>query len=488
MAAPYTLAQLRSAQGPDQVRAKFLAILGADPNPGATGPNLNHGFPVADWLSNPNGMELAYVNMVRSALYDLVTAPMPDKISSGWLAWATGDWLSFHASLFYQVERNPPTKTVFNAILTSTASAPPYDFNPGDVWLVGASGHRYVSTTGGHLTPGEGLILAFEAEFEGAAANDNPAIVPPSLVTAFAGVTVSAAVRNFSDVVHYGKGTGHFVFASLLGGPDPGVYVFRVDVSGDGGVALFSVSKDNGAFASAGTLFPVGSVHNFDVIPVNGATSPVSFVAGDTYTMTSPGGTGYIQGNDAETDDSLRQRCRGRWPSISLNQTNDVFALWAKLAIASINRVSVQADPLIAGRAQIIAADSHGGVDPTALAILQAFIDPRLGDILSSVSIASAVSAGIITAGFVTVTAATAANVQQTIRDGWAAYLASIPIGGLVRLSELEQIIMDAGALDVTSLQIGKPPGTLSTVNIALDRTEVPIAVDIVSELTWSYA
>jgi hypothetical protein len=486
--APYTLAQLRSAQGPDQVRAKFLAILGADPNPGATGPNLNHGFPVADWLSNPNGMELAYVNMVRSALYDLATAPMPARISSGWLAWATGDWLTFHASLFYQVARTDPTKTVFNAILSSTASAPPYDFNPGDVWLVGASGHRYVSTTGGHLTPGLGLIMSFEAEFAGAAANDNPVVQPPSLVTAFAGVTVSASVSDFADIVHGGKGTGHFVLARLSTGPLPGVYVLRVDVTGDGGVAMFSLSKDGGAFFSVGTLFPVGTLgtNNILVVTVNGSGTPTSFIAGDTYTTVSPGGTGYIQGNDAETDDSLRQRCRGRWPSISLNQTNDVFVLWAKLAVPSINRISVQADPLVAGRAQIVAADSHGGVDPTALAILLAFVQARLGDILSSVSVASAVNIVAEAVGTVTVTASTVQAVQQTIVTAWTAYLATIPIGGVVLLSKLEQIIMDAGAIDVQGLVLNGV-----ATNLALSTNQVPIVSfdggGILTDLQWTY-
>jgi len=492
--APYTLAQLRSAASPDQIRAKFLAILGADPNPTLSGPNVNHGFPVADWLSNPNGMELAYVNMVRSALYDLIVAPMPPLISSGWLAWATGDWLTFHASAFYQVDRNPPTKTTFNLALSSTESASPYDFAVGDVWVQGASGHRYQSTTAGHLDPGGALVLAFEAEFAGAAASDDPTLIPPTLVTAFAGVTVSAALADFSDIYHQGDGTGHLTLERIDSTPIPATYIFRVDLTGDPGVALFSYSTDDMVtFTSLGTMSPFAVIldplgnANILVTVAAGSGTPASFLAGDLYTTTSPGGTGYIQGNDEESDDSIRQRCRGRWPSISLNQTNDVFALWVKLAVPSINRVSVQADPLVPGRAQIIAADSHGGIDPTAVTQVIAFINLRLGDVLGSVSVAPADTRHVITGGNVMVTAQTVAAVQQAIKDGWIAYLAAVPIGGIVRVAELEQIIMDAGAKDVNSLSLGTQGLSIAPANIALNPNEVPAAVDIVDELHWIY-
>lgn len=492
MAAPYTLAQLLSAQGPDQVRAKFLAILGADPNPTIVGQNVNHGFPVADWLSNPAGMEMAFVNMFRSALYDLVTAPMPAKIASGWLARATADWLTFHAWWFYRVPRNPPTKTVFNLSLSSTASAPPYDFNPGDVWVAGRSGHRYVSTTAGHLDPGPpGLTLAFEAEFAGSLSNDNPTLQPPVLVTAFAGVTASAAIGDFTDIYHQGDGTGHLaIVRSGDEPPVPGAYVWRVDLTGDPGVAMFSLAVNGGAFFSLGTMFPSAVLHDFGMVvqPFTGTGSPASFLAGDTYTTSSPGGTGYIQGNDEEVDPSIVERARARWSSLSLNQTSDVFVLWAKLAVPSINRVSVQADPLVPGRAQLVAADSHGGIDPTAVTIVIAYINLRLGDILGSISVAPAASRTVFAVGNVVVTAQTAANVQQQIRDAWNTYLSSVPIGGLVRLAELEQLIMDAGAKDVTGLQIGAEDLAPAAANIELNRDEVPVAVDIVNELAWVYS
>lgn len=490
--APYTLAQLLSAQGPDQVRAKLLAILGADPNPGNSSTNVNHGFPVADWLSNPAGMEMAFINMFRQSLYDLVTSKMPAQIASGWLAKAGGDYLTFHADLFYEVDRNPPTKTVFNLQLSSTASAQPYDFGVGDVWVLGASGHRYVSTQAGHLDAGGTLVLAFEAEFAGASANDNPAASPPTLVTAFAGVTVSAAIGDFTDVFHLGDGTGHLTFQRLVAGfaPASGTYAIRIDTSGDVGVGLFSLSFNNGPFVAIGLIGTVGltppivfDATNALVTAFNGAGSPASFLSGDEYIVTSPGGTSYIQGSDEEGDESLRQRCRTRWPSISLNQTRDVLILWTKQAAPSVTRVAVIADPLVPGRALIYAADSRGGIDPVSVTAIAAYITPKLGSVLDSVSVAPTEEHPVSAAGSVYVTATTVAAVQAKVRAAWSAYLSTIPIGGTVILAELEQIIMDAGAKDISGLGIDSQPN-----NVFLASNEIPVIDgDIISTLGWFY-
>lgn len=480
MAAPYLLAELLSAQSRDQLRAKFLAILGADPNVGLGG-TYNHGFPVADWLSNPAGMEMAFVNMVRGGIYDLIASGMGKQIAGGWLARATGDWLTFHASMFYEVERNPPTKTVFKLKLSNAGSAPPYDFAVGDVWVLGASGHRYVSITAGHLEAGGELVLSFEAEFAGAASNDNPITSPPALVTAFAGVTVSASVAAFSDVYQQGDGTGHVTFTPVNINALPGTYTVRIDVSGNIGTARWSLSNDGVTFESLGVVQAIQDP-NFalNIIPTAGGTSP-SFLAGDLYTATAPGGTGYVQGSDEEADASLRERCRARWPSISLNQTSAVFVLWTKLAAPSVNRVAVRADPLVPGRAQIVAADSHGGVDQAVITVIAAYINPRLGDVLESISVAPARNRPVNTGGVVYVTALTAAAIQQATVDGWNAYLATVPIGGTVLLSELEQLIMDAGARDL-SLTLDE-----TIENVTLGRDEIPVATNILTDLTWLY-
>lgn len=486
MPAPFTLPELLATPSPDQIRAKFLAFLGADTNPSSPGAAFAHGFPVADWLSNPDGPEMAFVNMVRSGLFDLIESKQSAQIASGWLAKATRLRLSYHAKKFYLIDRNPATRTTFNLALSSTASAPPYDWQVGDVVVAGASGLRYVSTTGGSLQPGETLLVSFQAEAPGAVYNDNLSD-GLTLVTAFAGVSASAAVGDFTEPVQSGDGTGHLAVARLdpLIDPTPGTYVFRIDTAGDPGVAQFSLSANGGPFYPQGLLTAVGSAspYGFNVAGVIGAGSPTSFLVGDTYTVVSPGGTAYVQGSDEESDASLVVRCQARWPSLSFNQTQDVFRLWAKLAYPPANRVSVRAHPLAPGRVEILVADSNGTIDPQSAAAITAYIQPKLGDVLASVTVGGARDLPIYTGGTVTVAGSLRTSVQQIAQQLWTTHLSTVEIGGVLILAELEQALMDAGAIDVQGLQI---EGVAA--NVPLSRDQVPVARSLAEDLVWANA
>jgi uncharacterized phage protein gp47/JayE len=485
MPAPFSLTDLLAPPSPDQIRAKFLAFLGADPNPGL-GPNYAHGFPVADWIGNPNGMEMAFANLVRSGIYDHIAVKQAGQISSGWLAKAKTLWLTYHAFKFYGIARNPATKTTFNLQLTSTASSPPYTWQVGDVVVAGASGLRYISTTGGTLQPGGTLLVSFAAEAPSALYNDSLANL--TLVTAFAGVTASSAVGDFTTPLQNGAGTGRITVTRLTPGVAPfaGLYVFRIDSAGDPGVATFSLAFNGGVFIPQGVLLSAGSAslgYGILVSGVVGSGTPNSFLVGDTYTVISPGGTAYVQGSDEESDRSLIVRCQARWPSLSYNPTQDVFRLWAKLAYPAANRVSVRAHPQAAGQVQIEVAAVNGGVDAQSAAAIAAYIAPKLGDVLSSVTVGSAVNFTVPTAGTITVSGPARTSVQQAAQNAWAAYLGTVDIGGVVILADLEQVIMDAGAIDVQGLMLNGVSG-----NWALDRDQVPVAGTLATQLVWANA
>lgn len=441
-------------------------------------------FPTADWLANPDGPEMAFVNMVRQGIYDFISVKQKAQISSGWLAKATRLWLSYHAKKFYLIDRNPATKTTFNLALSSTASAPPYDWQVGDVVVAGSSGLRYVSTTGGSLQPGETLQVAFQAEAPGALYNDS---APFTLVTAFAGVSASDAIGDFTEPVQSGDGTGHIKVMRVdpFIEPTPGTYVFRIDTAGDPGVAQFSLSANAGPFYPQGLLTAVGSAspYGFNVAGVIGAGSPTSFLVGDTFTVISPGGTAYVQGSDEESDASLVVRCQARWPSLSFNQTQDVFRLWTKLAYPPANRVSVRAHPLAPGRVEILVADSNGTIDPQSAAAITAYIQPKLGDVLASVTVGGARDLPIYTGGTVTVAGSLRSSVQQIAQQLWTAYLGTVEIGGVIILAELEQALMDAGAIDVQGLQI---EGVAT--NVPLNRDQVAVARSLAEDLIWANA
>jgi hypothetical protein len=481
----FTLAQLLATQGLDEIRARYLAAL------------QGAGFPaLTEWVPKA-GVEMSHVNQVVSFLADDLAADLPMMIATGFLGVAVDLNADAALDLFgqsvFQLTRNPPTSTSLNFALTCAQGAGPFTWAPGDVRIVSLeTGNEYINSNGGTVAGGAGILLNFVAAAPGASYNDDPSTTTFALVTSFAGVTIAPAAPLFSAVAHSGTSSGRIVPSVpqalfFSGGTvSPGTYSLRIDTTGDLLTARCSLSVNGGAFASIGTLTAVKAIgFGIQLNAFNGAGSPSSFQAGDVFTFASPGGPGYVQGSDKETNLAYALRCRSRWRSLSLNPTAGLFTFWALRAVPQASRLKLSVDPIIPGRALMIAADSHGPLDPAGLAAIVAYVIARL-TVIESFSAAPATKASITATGTVLVGPTVLAAVQDAAQIAWSEFLGNVPIGGTVKLFDLVGILQTAGATD-SGAGIGQPLAFNGvTADLMMGPTDIPVAAAaIVDSLTW---
>jgi hypothetical protein len=458
MASPYTLADLLTPQNLDQIRSVYLAAL------------QGAGIPaVTEWQPKA-GVEMAYVDMIARAIDEQVAADLPDIVASGFLGHATGIFMDLLAREVYQLERIAATSTTFNLQFLSAPAAPPYNLGVGDVTVVAPSGNHYLNAAAFSTKPGQTTPpVPFQAAAPGATFADDPspngANVQLQMVTTFAGLSLRPASADFDPVTQSGSSIGQIQpVRSGAAVPDPHTMVLRIEGTGDVGSAQFSISLDGGGFVPQGTLIAsnTGLAGGTTILALSGGASP-SFRKGDTFTIISPGGPNYVQGSDTESNADLAARCRARWSTLSLNATKPVLYLWARIAYNSASRIQVTPDPVTAGQIDIVVADSHGPISAVAARGIETFIAGKLRNILASVRVTPATALGVTTSGIVKVSAANKASVQAAAQEAWLLYLGTVPLEGVLRLAELEQALMDAGAIDVdvASLRLSGTAGNL---------------------------
>lgn len=477
-AAPYTLADLLTPQNLDAIRARFLSGLQGAGFPALTG-----------WVPKA-GVEMSFVDMVGTTTADKIAADLPEIVGSGFLGKQQTDaFADLLAESVYKNTRVPATKTTFNMELVSTATAPPNTWAVGDVEIVGPSGKRYRNTTAADGTPDSFVSMGFEAEAAGSSYADDPATC--ELVTTFAGVSLRPAAPAFSAVVALGSSTGRFTPTVTAGASAAAhTYTVRIDVTGDPGAARFSLDVDGTGYADGGLLRASTPLAGYGITLVcfSGAGSPASFIEGDTFVFTAPGGPARVPGADAESTPDLMARCRGRYATLSRNPTDGLFLLWARLAYSTASRVQVSPDLVVPGRTVLTIADSQGPIDPFGVARVTAYIAPKLGCVLDGVLVKSATAHTFGLTGYVLVDPSKADDVQEEAHQLFSLYTGRVAIGGVVRYSEVLDLLMDAGAIDVTGLNLVDGDGSGPT-NIQLGTGEVAVAVDsLANMLQWIFA
>jgi len=186
-------------------------------------------------------------------------------------------------------------------------------------------------------------------------------------------------------------------------------------------------------------------------------------------------------GADAEGDESVRTRAGARWPDLDTPPADDRLVKWAKAADVTVKRVKLDADPVNAGGVILTLAAASGTVSGGTVTAVQTYVDARLA-ITDYVTAQAATEVTVHPTGTVFVPATLLAAAQAAADAAWLAYLASAPIGSDVKVSRLEQAVMDAGATDVDSLAL-----TGGTPNLSLGSTEVPVgaAGGLATALTW---
>jgi hypothetical protein len=442
------------------------------------------GNPIRDW--NIGGVERTILELEAFADNDLIGSAVPAMIGSGFPDFAEGNWLSLVAPQLFGINRNPPVVAV--QTMTLRAGSIGYTITAGQLWFQGATGNRWVNTTGGSLASSGSLVIQIRAEGPGAKYND-PAGTIKTMLTPLIGVTAANEAPDFSTVVPGLVSTGTVTPSRTSGGvtPTPTAFLIRIDSPGQVGAGAWSYSVDGGrSWRSGGTiattalLLNTGAGSGTTVTFANGAVNP-SFVAGDLFSFATPGTPFVTLGKDQEPDAELAARCG--WPAISNPPTQSRWLTWAKRASAEVTRVRAEEDPVYFGKLYLTLAGILGPVSGGAVTAVQSYVDPRGS--LGRIIVAQNANPFQVTAGGTAVVpAARLAEIQAAAQTAWVAVLQASDIGGTVRIADLVKVVMDAGATDFLSPQLnsGSVDLALATTRVAILNTSTPL---LANQLTW---
>lgn len=150
-------------------------------------------------------------------------------------------------------------------------------------------------------------------------------------------------------------------------------------------------------------------------------------------------------GTDEETDESVRIRCRARWPDLGTGTTALVYEGWARTAAPEITRLRVFEDAPHTGQVRIVAASAAGALPSAALQAVRDYIEPRR-TLTVAVSVDSATDITVPVRATVYVKAAYGKNAYQLITGALTRYQATLDIGApIYRAVLIEQIMLAAG-------------------------------------------
>ena len=468
-----TLDQLLATPTEDEIRESLLGRL------------HTKNLPITDF--EPGAVVRTVIEVCAHGIASVAGKMIPRIAAGGLVEEADLEWLGLLAHQNYDVEHLGATYTVQQLRLQAAVGVGPYTVSAGDLVAESTSGNRYVLDEGGTVPLGTGsnpVTLNFKAESPGAAYADAPGTII-RLITPLPGVTVNNVAPTFSAVGHNGSGSGQITLSGTPAGNAR--FTLRITGSGQADAATFNYSLNGapeaigGVGLSTGVTLPGGTVATF----VNGGNNP-SFVAGDTYTFSTPGSPVVAQGRDEETRDELARRMKARWAALSDNATAELYETWAREASADITKVTVRPanTALTPGRVEVIIA---GAVNPLVgpVGTAQAYIDAR-APITDHPVVVAADAVMISAVGQVDVYARDLARVQADAQNAWNAYLAGLPIGGSYYASRLAQILMNVGAIDAREILVG-PVGEVIYYTNALGPYEVAQAhtTPLSSLLTW---
>jgi hypothetical protein len=430
---------------------------------------------------------------------------------------ATDDLLAYLAAHYYQLRRQPATSTIQSIWITLVPTAPPIEFDAGEVWVASSStGHRYQSLEPIKLGQRDSQTFRFIAENPGASYND-PEFTVDTMVVAPAGVScVNAPAMDYLPAHLSGFSSGHISARSdsedhngdplHVPGPAFDSIMVRIDGDGDVGTALFRYSIDGGdtwlpefgampmppTFEILGP--PDADLSGATITFMNGTTP--SFVRNDIFTLIL-GSAIEQQGADAWSDATLRKLCRDRWATLSSVPTAGAFELWAHLASPEVRRVFSDADPATPGGVVVTIASSVGPASGQAQFDVADFLQARLagyrgmpaplsgiaGSPAEGVLVRSAIARPITTGGTVFVPRAKLRDAQTASQLAFLAYLTSVDLGGVVVLAEVEDILLDSGARNVSGVLLN----TFNR-NLQLMPREVAVAAagtTLITSMQW---
>ena len=249
----------------------------------------------------------------------------------------------------------------------------------------------------------------------------------------FYGLTRTASVQT--------KGT----FRLTDGGGGPHTFAAGVIIVTDANGLRYRNSA-GGTLSASGTLDltfeaeATGAKYNI----VSGATLEL-LTSLATVTVSNPGGVGgWItqQGADAESDASLRARCKARWPGATyMLSTAATYEAAARTASAEVTKVKVFANNPAPGQVKVVLAGSAGPVSGTAVTDVETYIADRL-PLCVNATVQSATNVTVIVEAQLQCQAAYTGTVQAAAEAQLAALQAELDIGGTVYRSALIEALM----------------------------------------------
>jgi len=150
------------------------------------------GLPVTSWSPGDPTRSLYHV---LSEELETVEEIVSNYVASGFLDWATGDWLTLLANQVFRAERTAATYATTTVTLTNGGGGYFGGIEAGDITFKNSlTGATYTNTSGGDLLSGPGTtldvtVVADEAGSDGSAG----ATEIDTLVTTYNGVTCSNA-------------------------------------------------------------------------------------------------------------------------------------------------------------------------------------------------------------------------------------------------------------------------------------------------------
>lgn len=273
-----------------------------------------------------------------------------------------------------------------------------------------------------------------------------------------------------------GTTTAGTVTLANAGASPKTVHAGQVWVGTTGGKRYLNTT--GGTIAAGGTLSVTvqaeapGSAYNV----ANGTITVMYTVLPSVTVSNSPSTGSWIttSGSDRESDESLRQRCRARWPELGTGATALVIEAWCKEADPTVTRVTVTPQTgADAGKYKVRLATDSGGVSGGVVAAVQTYLDYR-ASLTTTPVVESASVYNFQPVATVRVRKGYLASAQVAVVEYLTAFAKATPIGGFIyQAAVIEQLMLAEGVYDCT----------YATANIDLADTEV--AVLNVSSLTF---
>ena len=462
------------------------------------------GFPVTDWEAG--GVAQTMVKAIAAALGDL-SALLSAVAAGGYTGLAKEldpTWLDLLGEQFYDLERARATYTKQLCRVSCSAGLGPQTINSGFRAAAGANVYEY---QGGPVAVPDGGTVDVEMRAESPGSSyDDPANTINTLITPLPGLSINNPPTDFGGLeggvgtsakrnpANQGSGSvtpsgvpvllRHYTVTVLASGSQPSTGKVVIDYEQDG------------VPGSIATLTPIPASYGIgDGITLTFANGAgVGFVKGDRHTFESIGSPITANGVDDETQEAYAARCLGRWPSLSLNIVADKYVAWVRQASLDgafgIEKITTRPSADVAGQTDVLVATATGAPSGPIVSALQTYLNARDG-ITDTALVTAAANVNITPSGSVTVKLAKLVAAQAAADEAWRLYIADLPIGGdlstgspgVVRLSELVQVLMDAGAIDYSGLQLNG-----FAINRALNTNEVaviPAGSEPSAALTW---